>query len=187
MKKFYSLLVVGVLLLAVSGMAFATVPDASGNISGITGTGITAPYIITAVVDPYAEITWGDLLTPILSGAALDYQVGSLGFNVVANCAVDITLATPQLKTDLTMEDGHAATDTDTIATTYAVKPGKPNVNVPQSSEYSSNSTNKYVNALDQEAKDFTLYYKVSDGSVISQHAGLYTADINLTVVAQAY
>ncbi|HBF35852.1 MAG TPA: hypothetical protein DDW50_00850, partial [Firmicutes bacterium] len=105
-----------------------------------------------------------------------------------ANCAVDITLTTPQMKTDLSGEAGHAATDTDTIRTEYAVKPGKPNGNAPQGSEYSTHTSNKYMSALDQESRDFTLYYKVSDGnSITSQHAGAYQADIVLNVVAQAY
>jgi hypothetical protein len=186
MKKVYFLLMVGVLLLAVSGIALAA-PDASGNISN-QGAGISAEHIITAVVDPYAEITWGDLSTPTLSGKANESAIGTLGFNVAANCAVDITLTTPQMKTDLSVEAGHAATDTDTISTQYAVKPGKSNVNVPQGSEYSTNTTNKYMSALDQESRDFTLYYKVSDGdSVTSQHAGAYQANITLNVVAQAY
>jgi hypothetical protein len=179
MKKMLALFLALCLVLLVGSLALAATPDAHGNISNATG-GQSTHKTISAYVSPYAELYWTGFTAPEhLTGEANKSQNGFLKFRAAANCAVDIILDVNPMQTQGDYQD------VSTLTTLYAITSGN---DTPDYRDINETNEMIYSSALDQSSDNFTVNYQVQTGDeIFSQHAGDYSAKINLTIVAQAY
>jgi hypothetical protein len=178
-KLFIWFLVLGSMMV-VSSYALAE----ARNISKSNATPLGISKTISAYVNPWATIEFGNFTPAHLTGAANDIQEGSLGFTVKANCAVELVMSASTM-TRYGNEEAPRPPHTppSTLTTLYDITTGNAIPNYKPVTEILP-----WDHALDQESKDFTLHYQVADGEdVTSQHAGSYRAFVSIYVIALSY